>query len=245
MSEGPRTGLWAALRRRWADERRASGAWRASVAALRDGWDYLRDSTPSRRRQRYGDLEFDWEARVNTTAANVVGRTRLAGALAGGPYQPIPPAEFRESLAQLPIRFEDFTFIDLGSGKGRALLLASEYPFRRIVGVELLPELHAAAVENIAKFGNEGQKCRTIETVRGDAREYEFPPEPLVVFFFNPFPGVVIERVLERLEQSLRAQSRPAWIVYHNPVHEGVFVGRTLLERIVATHQFVIFRAKV
>lgn len=214
------------------------------MAALEDLWDYLRDSTPSRSRQRYGDIEFDWEARVNTTAANVVGRTRLAGALAGGPYQPIPPAEFRESLAQLPIRFEDFTFIDLGSGKGRALLLASEYPFRRILGVELLPELHAAALENIAKFSRTGQKRRAIEAVCRDAREYEFPCEPLVAFFFNPFPAAVLETVLERLERSLREQPRPAWVVYHNPVHEDVFARRALLERIAATQQFVIFRAK-
>lgn len=205
----------------------------------------MRDSTPSRRRQRYGDIEYDWEARVNTTSANVVGRTRLAGALAGSPYQPIPPAEFRESLAQLPIRFEEFTFVDFGSGKGRALLLASEYPFRRIVGVELLPELHGAAVENIAKFRSEGQKCRAIEVVCRDARDYEFPPEPLVAFFFNPFPAAVLGTVLDRLEQSLRAQPRPAWIVYHNPVHERVFIGRTFLERVAATQQFVTFRANV
>ena len=86
-------------------------------------------------------MEYDWEHRVNTTSGTVGWRERLLGVF-HSPYQPTDAALFQEMMASLPIDFSEFTFMDLGSGKGRTLLMASEYPFRRIVGVEILPELH-------------------------------------------------------------------------------------------------------
>ena len=65
-------------------------------------------------------------------------RTRVRELLSGGQYQPSEPALFHEILDSLPVAVDGFTFIDLGSGKGRTLLMASEYPFRRIIGVEFL-----------------------------------------------------------------------------------------------------------
>ncbi len=96
-------------------------------------------------------MEYDWEHRVNTTSGTVGWRERLLGVF-HSPYQPTDAALFQEMMSSLPIAFSEFTFVDLGSGKGRTLLMASEYPFRRIVGVEILPELHRAAEKNIAKL---------------------------------------------------------------------------------------------
>src|SRR5271168_5004167 len=109
-------------------------------------WTFLRESTPERRRQRYGDMEYDWEHRVDTTSGTVGWRARLQGSF-HSPYQPTDPALFHEMMAQLRILserfdFESFIFVDLGSGKGRTLLMASDYPFKKITGVELLSELN-------------------------------------------------------------------------------------------------------
>jgi hypothetical protein len=120
-------------------------ATRQLLAAL---WEFVLDSTPERRRQRYGDAEYDWEHRVNTTSAAVGWRSRLLGVF-HSPYQPTESALFHEMFDALREQshsdFRDFVFVDLGSGKGRTLLMASDYPFRCIVGVELLPALHQAA----------------------------------------------------------------------------------------------------
>src|SRR6202165_2780171 len=91
-------------------------------------------------------------------------------------------------MARLPIEFDQFTFIDLGSGKGRTLLMASEYPFMRIVGVELIAELHQAAEENIRAYRSATQQCRQIEAVCADASEFVFPETPLVLYLFNRLP---------------------------------------------------------
>ena len=141
-SRSPRISVLRSARQWWNDVARREGrvaATRQLVIAL---WEFVRDSTPERRRQRYGDAEYDWEHRVNTTSAAVGWRDRLLGVF-HSPYQPTESALFHEMLEalreQIHLDFHDFVFVDLGSGKGRTLLMASEYPFRRIVGVELLP----------------------------------------------------------------------------------------------------------
>ena len=63
-------------------------------------WEFTRESTPSRRRQRYGDVEYDWDYRVDTTSATVGWRDRLLG-MFHSPYQPTEPALFREMLSSL------------------------------------------------------------------------------------------------------------------------------------------------
>src|SRR5712691_7133679 len=123
-----RISLLRALRAWWKDRRERHGLASALRMSVADVLEFLRDSTPERRRQRYGDVEYDWEY-------------RLLGVL-NSPYQPTEPVLFEEMLASIKIDFRNFTFIDLGSGKGRVLLLASDYPFRQIVGVELLPALN-------------------------------------------------------------------------------------------------------
>jgi hypothetical protein len=151
---------------------------------LSELWGFLRDSTPAQQRRRYGDVEYDWEHRVDTTSATVNWRDRLLG-IFHSPYQPTEPALFHEMLAALGIDFADFTFVDLGSGKGRTLLMASEYSFRRILGVELLPELNRVAQVNLEKYKSETQKCFHVESCCGDACEFAFPPEPMVLYLFN------------------------------------------------------------
>jgi hypothetical protein len=77
-------------------------------------------------------------------------------------YAAIEPLRFKRVLAKLNIAFEDYTFVDYGSGKGRALLLASEFPFKRIIGLEFSPELHSIAEDNIRRCRSRPQKCREI-----------------------------------------------------------------------------------
>jgi SAM-dependent methyltransferase len=221
---------------------RGSAIWQL-LGALAE---FVRDSTPERQRQRYGDAEYDWEHRVNTTSAAVGWRDRLLG-MFHSPYQPTEAGLFHKTMAALPAQkgfeFRTFTFIDLGSGKGRTLLMASDYSFRRIVGVELLPALHRAALENLGKYRSESQKCFAIEAIRQDATEFMFPPEPMVVFLFNPFPEAGLRRVIENLEKSLRERPRKVYVLYHNPLLEGVMGESKVVKKIFATHQYVAYVA--
>jgi len=234
--------FWSSLRRWWRDQTQQNGAISATTLLLRNLWSFARDSTPERRRQRYGDMEYDWEHRVNTTSGTVGWQARLLG-LFHSPYQPTDPALFQGMMASLPIAFEQFTFVDLGSGKGRTLLMASEYPFRKIIGVELLAELHGAAQENIRAYRSPTQRCTQIEALCADASEFAFPDTPLVLYLFNPLPEPALRRTVQNLEQSLQQSPRPIWIVYHNPAMSSVLAASPALVKSGGTEQYSLFNS--
>ena len=246
------TQFWSVLRDWWRDQALEKGSARAFSQSLRNLWTFVRESTPEHRRRRYGDMEYDWEHRVNTTSGTVGWRARLLG-LFHSAYQPTEPALFREMMASLPVlsqqfEFDQFTFIDLGSGKGRTLLMASEYPFRRIVGVELIGELHRAAQENIRDYRSATQRCARIEAVCADACEFPFPAVPLVVYLFNPLPESGMRRAIASLEKSLAANPRPVWVLYHNPLLAHVIDERAVFvklggARAGATDRYSIYSA--
>ncbi|HUO24075.1 MAG TPA: class I SAM-dependent methyltransferase [Candidatus Aquilonibacter sp.] len=240
QSPGLRDSAW----RWWSEAAAGQGAVAASRRFLAAAWEFLRDSTPRRRRQRYGDADYDWQHRVNTTSAALGWRDRLLGVF-HSPYQPTEPVLFAEMLAALrtltSIDFRDFVFVDLGSGKGRALLMASEHPFHRIIGVEILPTLHHIAQENLAKYRSPTQACANLETICADAIEFPLPPEPLLLYLFNPFPEAGLRRVASRLERSLCESPRQVFVLYHNPLLEHVLRESGGLKRIGGTHQYTIY----
>jgi SAM-dependent methyltransferase len=232
-----------ALREWWHDHAQKDGAFAASSLLLQEFWGYARDSTPARRRARYGDMDYDWECGVNTTSGTLGWRERLLGIFHSA-YQPTDPTLFREMMAVLPIDYREFVFVDLGSGKGRTLLMASEYNFRKIIGVELIPELHHAAQANIVAYQHGEPHPVPIDSLCMDARDFLFPEEPLVLYLFNPLPEVGLKRVLTHLEVSWTNARRPLWIVYHNPEMETLLAQSNLLIQEITTPQFSIFRTR-
>jgi SAM-dependent methyltransferase len=117
----------------------------------------------------------------------------------GNDYLAIDPERFNRVLASLDIAFEGYTFVDFGSGKGRALLLASEFPFKKIVGLEFSAELHHVAEENIRRYHTETQKCRDIRSRNVEFASFSLPHEPVVLFFFDPCRGRLLAEVLARI----------------------------------------------
>jgi SAM-dependent methyltransferase len=236
------TQLQSAIHRWWTDQRREKSFGRTTVLLALELWEFARDSTPARRRRRYGDMDYDWEHRVNTTSGTVRWRERLLGMFHSA-YQPTDPPAFEKMMEALPIDATDFTFIDLGSGKGRTLLLASEYRFAHIVGVELLPELHRAAEENIRAYCESRHSSANIESLCIDACDFDFPPTKLVVYLFHPLPEAGLLRAVQNLEQSLTNFPREVWVVYHNPVLEKVLSASKQLERFTGGEHFSIYRS--
>ena len=232
--------FWRALHDWWREQSRERSVASTASLLLHNLGTFVRESTPEQRRQRYGDMEYDWENRVDTTSGTVGWRVRLLG-LFHSPYQPTEPALFREMMASLPIEFDQFTFVDLGSGKGRTLLMASEYPFRKIIGVELLPALHQIAQDNLAKYKSKSQKCFALETICDDAADFLFPVEPLVLYLFNPLPESGLTRVMANLERSLSAHPRAVYALYHNPLLERVLSSSVALTRTGGTPQYSVY----
>lgn len=127
---------------------------------------------------------------------------------------------WRQSKPVAPI--DEFTFIDLGAGMGRAVLLASEYPFREAVGVELHPTLARIARKNAAAWRAAGRGLAPMRIVCGDAVEFRFPDGPCVAFLFNPFGAPVLRRLLSKLAKSFAGRAGELDVLYINNEHESV-----------------------
>ncbi len=166
-----------------------------------------------------GENEFDLKFGVETRGSIELDSLTIdsPNVAHGGHYQQTNLGDFAALMKHLVIRVEDFIFIDFGCGKGRALLLASDYPFRQIIGVEFARELLATAQQNLCNYHSPQQQCRNFALHHLDATQFEIPPEKTVLYFNNPFDEVVMKQVLTNIQQSLQQQPRDVFILYNNP----------------------------
>jgi SAM-dependent methyltransferase len=143
-------------------------------------------------------------------------------------YAAVPPSRFRNILARWQASnpqhaLAKYTFIDIGCGKGRALLLASECGFREVVGVELNPTLAAIAQANADLWTVAGKARCPIRIKQGDAAELEFPPGPCVVFLFNPFGAVPMRQLTNRMASEFQSRAVDLEVLYYKPEHADAF----------------------
>jgi SAM-dependent methyltransferase len=164
-------------------------------------------------------------------------------------YEAITDRSFGRMIRALPLGrgpgrlpLDRCTFIDLGSGKGKALFLASRLPFRQLIGLELSPRLHRIAERNARRFcrgAADGRFCLRC----GDAASFRFPPDPTVLFLYNPFQAPVMARVLENIAASLRERPRRFFAIYRNPLLADLFDGSAIFQVLEATPDFRIYAA--
>lgn len=117
---------------------------------------------------------------------------------------------------------EETTFIDIGAGMGRAMLLAAEKPFRAVMGVELNPVLVRMARRNLAAWRKAGRAVAPMHLVCGDAADFAFPEGASVAFLFNPFGAAVMRRVLRNIEKQFESRPGELDILYVNREQEGI-----------------------
>ena len=122
--------------------------------------------------------------------------------------------------------------------------MASDYPFRRVVGVELLPALHQIALENLAQYKSESQKCFALEALCGDASRTPFAQRTIVDVSVQPLPGIRIEaRAHQPAGESPAIIPEPVYVLYHNPLLEHVLGECARLKKIGGTHQYSVWCA--
>ena len=135
----------------------------------------------------------------------------------------------------------DCVFIDLGSGKGRVLLLAAQLGFQKVIGVEFSPALCLIARQNVRIFKRQVSKMTShIEVIESDATRFHIPPEPCIVYAYNPFDQVVMGQFVANLTSSLKYFPRPVWLIYNTPLHWGVIENSEFREFIKAQDYYEI-----
>jgi SAM-dependent methyltransferase len=145
-------------------------------------------------------------------------------------YAAAQPGIIRQALTAIPAP-QQCRFLDLGCGKGRPLLVATEFGFPAITGVEVSPGLARIARRNAGISANAYPDRTRINIVTADATKYRLPAENLVIFLYNPFDGPLVARLLGNIVASLLQSPRTLYIVYYNPVFAGILDASPALER--------------
>lgn len=133
---------------------------------------------------------------------------------------------------QVPI--ERTVFLDIGAGKGRAMLVASEYPFLRVEGVELNPTLVSIATNNIALWQSEvpSPALAPIALHHADATRLSLPAEPVLAHLFHPFEDRMLRRFLRHLEQQRQEHPAPLDLLYVNAEHDSLLDRHPAFQRL-------------
>jgi hypothetical protein len=170
-----------------------------------------------KRFQYYLDKKYDKKYGVDTSgviqAENLEGKNKNVEF--ANRYEPTSVNTFYQIMNQLPINFREFTFIDFGSGRGRVLLLASNYGFKKIIGVEFDTNLHLTANNNIQIYKSSTKNLSDIESVCEDATRFSIPGGQLVIFFFSPFRDKVMSQVLSNISKSFSVNKNRIIVIFY------------------------------
>lgn len=211
----------------------------------------LRNRSLSRRRvidhQRKSDLEFDSKYGVDTAGTISIGDLNVSSQnyVYGVRYQPIHEVDFAEVLEEFNLSYEQFTFVDFGAGKGRAIILAAALPFKKIIGVEFSDQLCSVAEENLTRLRQEQKACKDISLVHMDVAEFDLPREDfLILFLYNPFGRPVMEQVASNVAAWYEEKPRRVIVLYFQPEHSDVWDSIAFLEKKRETRGLCIYESE-
>jgi SAM-dependent methyltransferase len=161
-----------------------------------------------------------------------IGSGGIQDAMNNG-YSAVAPSVFRdacrrwrETLPSSAARLEAYTFVDVGAGKGRALLLAAELPFRKIIGVELNEALARNAQRNVALWNRLARPPAKIRVVHEDAAAFRWPRTPQLVYLNNPFDCALVELLASRLGAAAASGAGLVDLLYVNPACAETLIRR-------------------
>jgi hypothetical protein len=178
---------------------------------------------------KYGQQTFDAVHGVDTQPWSLAD-SRLPSESVGEAinYEPAHTGVLHHMFRSLPFRHEDYHLVDLGSGKGRTLLVGAEYPFKAITGVELSERSAQIARDNISRNTHRADtKCPAVEVHCENAVDFKVPEGNLLVTMYNPFFGQTFQQCVEHLHHAAVAEpARKIWLAYINP-----WLGESTLEQ--------------
>jgi SAM-dependent methyltransferase len=166
---------------------------------------------------------FDLAHHVDTSGY-ISGEDLAPSDLYNTAYYAISPSTLTRALELFPEAATGFVFVDLGCGKGRALLVAAQFPFRHILGVEIALELARIAASNAVSIPR-------IQIQQQDALTLTYPDAPLIVFLYHPFLTPQLRRVLANLERQRRRSPHPTYLLYANCTYDKL-ISRTRFHRV-------------
>jgi SAM-dependent methyltransferase len=193
------------------------------------------------------DYAFDLRFGVETRSA--VGLDDLTGITGdiehARPYGATQVTALRGLFRTLDVG-SDRTLVDFGSGKGRVLMVAAQFGFRSLRGVEFSAGLCDVARRNMERFRRRAGIDADFQIIHADAAEYAVRPDEDVFFLFNSFDHHILERVLANIAHSYVVRPRPMLLIYRRPVHEAVITAPfvKVADYLIWNNDFAVFDAQ-
>jgi SAM-dependent methyltransferase len=125
-------------------------------------------------------------------------------------------------LNKMPANIKHLPFIDYGCGKGRALFVAEQCNFTKLIGIDIARELIDDANSNKTTYKQKNASS-TFNFVFSDATKFEIPNDACVFYFFNPFGDTVLQQVIANIKESLKINPRKIYCIYLNPKYKNIF----------------------
>jgi SAM-dependent methyltransferase len=175
------------------------------------------------------ELYHDWRLGISTAGGRRLEDVGIESPFSINYY----PSDYRslyKAFRRLRIRPHEDAFLDYGCGLGRVLVVAGTFLFRRVIGVELVPEWARIAAENLRRARSE-LRCPDLQVFQADAAAYPVPADVTLVFFYSPFHGPLLSSALAAIRSSLDQAPRRLRVVFKNTVH---------LERALKDHSWLV-----
>lgn len=128
---------------------------------------------------------------------------------------------------------QENAIIDIGCGKGGSLITLAKYPFKKLAGIDLSPDLINVAQENLRKMG-----IRNVALYCCDASNFSNFDEFDYIYMYNPFPCQVMEKVMIHISESIVRSPRDLIIIYNSPECHEVILKTSLFEHIASFDNF-------
>ncbi|MFM7856500.1 MAG: hypothetical protein ACKO96_32410 [Flammeovirgaceae bacterium] len=152
-------------------------------------------------------------------------------------------------LKTIPIKFSDYVFIDLGAGKGKPLFLASDHPFRYIIGVEASVDTCNVALQNVKTYSSYRQCCKDIRIVNEDMLNFEFPDENLLIFLGNPLVpnSPLYNTLLANIDAASKRYNKSIYLAYYCPDSHELFAQSSVIrvvkhyKSLFDSHDWVVY----
>lgn len=192
------------------------------------------------------DISFDRKYGIETSKveSEYMNEVESEYASACEFYEPTRWRHFKKIMEAVPIDHRDFIFIDAGCGKGRVLMFASFFNFKRIIGVEFSEQLVTIARRNMVKFAEKTGMKSAFDIQCTDIALFDLPDGNLVIYLYNPFHGELMKLFIEKIRQFVERGDFQVYIAYRNPVCAEMFEEKPFLETLAHNQEYSIYRSR-
>ncbi|MCC7191104.1 MAG: RsmD family RNA methyltransferase [Anaerolineales bacterium] len=190
------------------------------------------------------DLLFDWRYQIDTinTAQLDTLEIESQNKAVGNYYEGTNAYIFQKMISRAVVDPSKSCFVDFGSGKGKAMFMAAERGFRKIIGVEFSIELVEVNRRNLEIFKQKSKSKAEFEILHMDASEYAIPADANLLFFSNPFNQELTTKVIGNILQSYERSPRDIWVVHLHPQGNMAFEKHPRFKIVHEAREGFVFR---